>query len=78
MRLAERIRNLLETHQSVQALCDIACRPNPIYSAIVGSSVRHRQRELADTRNYHFMIETVSICNAKCSFCPNASMNRPH
>ena len=27
---------------------------------------------------YRIMIETSSICNAKCSFCPNGKLKRPH
>jgi hypothetical protein len=75
MRYAEQVRNRIEsspvlstTYARIGAL--------PAYRTLVTKRVDKRIDYIQRTRRYAVMIETSSVCNASCVFCPNKSMER--
>lgn len=51
---------------------DVASLTDAFSTQILGEINLSRRPE-----KYRIMIETTSICNAKCSFCPNSTLHRP-
>lgn len=69
------IRNLIECNRSLSLFYDSICQ-NRIYRSLINKKVEKRILYLAKNKKYKFMIETASICNAKCSFCIYQSSSR--
>jgi MoaA/NifB/PqqE/SkfB family radical SAM enzyme len=71
----ERVRNLIERNRSLSLLYDAACQ-NRYYRSFVFKKIKNRRAFIESNKRFGFMIETSSICNARCTFCPNGSLSR--
>lgn len=75
MRFAESARNALEKSDLLRAFYDLAGSLPP-YKRLVKSRIDRRIAEIEDSRAYNVMLELSSVCNARCTFCPSATLER--
>jgi uncharacterized radical SAM superfamily Fe-S cluster-containing enzyme len=75
MKFLDVFRNYVETSE---ILGNVYARMGgfPPYRGFVDQKIRDRIQQVRADRTYEVMIEVSSACNARCSFCPQASMNR--
>lgn len=76
VKLLNDIRNIIESNRAASFIYDTACQNN-IYKNFVFNKIDKRIEYIKQTKRYNFLIETSSICNAKCTFCVYASEKRP-
>ena len=75
MRFVESVRIGLERSDFLRDIYDSVGRFPP-YRRLVNSRVKKRIAEVEESRGYSLMIETSSVCNAKCTFCASLTMER--
>ncbi|MBR1908776.1 radical SAM protein [bacterium] len=77
MKIQELARNLIETNNICSAIYDFICSKK-IYKIFINKKIQNRLQYNNSHKNMKFMIETTSVCNAKCVFCPYTKMERQH
>ena len=75
MRFVESARIMLERSDFLRDIYNLAGRVPP-YRRFVKSNIKKRIAEVEASRGYSLMIETSSVCNAKCTFCASLTMKR--
>jgi len=75
MRLTESLRNVVERSDFLRGIYDFAGSLPP-YRRLVSSQITRRIAEVEESRGYNVMIELSSVCNARCTFCPSATLER--
>lgn len=69
------LRNLMESSGWFNGVLDKICS-NDWYKRIVYHQLRKRVDKTNADKMYTIAVEVSSLCNAKCSFCPNSFMKR--
>ena len=77
MRIEEFCRNLIQISDTVYFLYNLFCA-TPVYKKIIAKKIKNRLEYLKNRNEIKFMIETTSVCNAKCVFCVYPTMKRKH
>src|ERR1017187_7985598 len=75
MRFTEAVRNTLEKSDFLRGIYNLAGH-TPQYRRLVASRINKRIAQVENSLNYSLMIELSSVCNAKCTFCPSATLER--
>lgn len=77
MKLQELARNLIETNKFCSLFYDFFCSTQ-LYKNFISKKIKNRLQYINNHKMMKFMIETTSVCNAKCVFCPYKTMERAH
>ena len=77
MKIQELARNLIEINTFCSWVYDVFCS-TLFYKNFINKKIKNRLEYINNHKNLKFIIETTSICNAKCAFCPYSTMDRQH
>lgn len=75
MKYTNRIRAKIEINEKLERMLSVITN-SLIYKRCIYSLVKKKTEKVKRLKEYGFAIEVSSLCNARCSFCPNSKMKR--
>lgn len=75
IKLLRKIKNILETSRTLSRFFDVVAG-SYLYKKVAYHRIRKYIQRIKESKRYNVIIETSTICNARCVMCPHVKMKR--